>query len=220
MKGYRTLVFDCDGVILDSNRVKTEAFRTAALPWGEEAAEALVAHHVAAGGISRYEKFSYFLDQIIPRYAPGREGPGLDALLSAYAGAVREGLMSCEVAEGLGALRAATPEAQWMIVSGGDQAELRSLFANRDIAGFFDGGIFGSPDSKDTILSRESAAGSIRHPALFIGDSRYDHIAASRAGLDFVFVHSWTEMPDWQDYMARHGIVTTPRVADLLAPKT
>ena len=31
---YKALVFDCDGVVLDSNRIKTEAFRIAALPWG------------------------------------------------------------------------------------------------------------------------------------------------------------------------------------------
>ncbi|NLC22432.1 MAG: HAD family hydrolase, partial [Halomonadaceae bacterium] len=33
LKAYLTLVFDCDGVVLDSNRVKTEAFYQATLPY-------------------------------------------------------------------------------------------------------------------------------------------------------------------------------------------
>lgn len=208
---YATLIFDCDGVLLDSNRVKTEAFRQAALPYGVAAAEALVAYHVALGGVSRYAKFTHFLEHIVP----GQDGPGREALLSAYATAVREGLASCSLAEGLKDLRAATPNARWMIVSGGDQAELREIFAARGLASLFDGGIFGSPDTKDAILAREIAAGGIQRPALFLGDSRYDHEAASAAGLDFIFVSGWSEFDGWPEYIRRHGLQAVPSIADL-----
>lgn len=216
---YATLIFDCDGVVLDSNRIKTEAFRAAALPWGVAAAEALVAHHVANGGISRHRKFAHFLDAILPEHAPGavvgRDGPGLERLLDSYAGAVRQGLMTCAVAEGLEALRTATPEARWLIVSGGAEAELREIFAARGLDALFDGGIFGSPDSKDTILARELAAGTIRGPALFVGDSRYDHEAAARAGLDFVFVSGWSEFREWRAYTERNDLRAVKHLAEL-----
>lgn len=222
LAAWRTLVFDCDGVVLDSNRVKTEAFRTAALPWGAAAAAALVAHHVANGGISRYAKFAHFLDSILPDHVPGavpgRDGPDLAALLAAYAGAVREGLMACAAAEGLDALRRATPDARWLIVSGGDQAELRAVFAARGLDGLFDGGIFGSPDTKDAILARELARGTIIRPALFLGDSRYDHEAATAAGLDFCFVSGWSEFAGWRDYCRDRGLRQVARLADLGAP--
>ena len=214
---YSTLVFDCDGVVLDSNRVKTDAFREAALPYGAVAAGALVEYHVANGGISRYRKFAHFLETIVPEVAPDARGPDLDALLAAYAEGVRAGLMACAVTPGLEALRAATPGVPWLIVSGGDQAELREIFAARGIAGLFDGGIFGSPDSKDTILARELDARTIARPALFLGDSRYDHVAASAAGLDFVFVSGWSEMQGWPEYLAAHNLGRIDRVADLLA---
>ena len=221
LDGYATLVFDCDGVVLESNRVKTEAFRSAAAPWGDAAAAALVAHHVAHGGVSRYAKFAHFLDRILPAHAPGqmpgRDGTGLEALLAAYAGAVRAGLMSCAVADGLEALRRATPAARWLIVSGGDQAELREIFAARGLAAHFDGGIFGSPDTKDAILARELAAGTIRRPALFLGDSRLDHEAAHRARLDFIFVSGWSEMPGWEGYVRRHGLSAVQDLAALTA---
>jgi phosphoglycolate phosphatase-like HAD superfamily hydrolase len=142
---------------------------------------------VANGGISRHRKFAYFLETILPQHAPtavpGVDGPGLDELLGSYAQAVRGGLMTCAVAEGLEDLRAQTPDATWCIVSGGDQAELREIFAARGLDHLFDGGIFGSPDSKDVILAREMESGAQSSiPALFLGDSRYDYEAAQRAG--------------------------------------
>ena len=65
IREYLTLVFDCDGVLLDSNKVKTDAFYKSALPYGENAANELVSYHKENGGISRYIKFEYFLDSIL-----------------------------------------------------------------------------------------------------------------------------------------------------------
>ncbi|WP_311946903.1 HAD family hydrolase [Halomonas piscis] len=212
---YSCLVFDCDGVVLDSNKVKTEAFYQATLPYGEAAAQAMVDYHVANGGVSRYKKFAYFLEQIAPNDAE-QQGPDLDALLQAYAGHVREGLLGCEVAPGLEALREQTPNARWLIVSGGDQAELRDVFASRGIAEWFDGGIFGSPDTKDEILARELTSGNIQQPALFLGDSKYDHQAASAAGLDFVFLSGWSEVAGWQAWTAELGIATAENIGEIV----
>jgi phosphoglycolate phosphatase-like HAD superfamily hydrolase len=217
---YNTIVFDCDGVILDSNTVKTEAFHAAAMPYGESAAAALVKHHVSNGGISRYRKFAYFLNTILPEHAPdripGRDGPNLDEMIASYSEGVRVGLMTCLVAEGLEPLRGAIPQARWCIVSGGDEAELREIFAARGLSSYFDGGIFGSPDTKDTILCKELATGGIRKPAVFLGDSRYDHEAAKRAGLDFIFISNWTEFSDWELYTSSLKLSVVKCLKDLL----
>lgn len=213
---YATLVFDCDGVVLNSNRVKTDAFYQAALPYGEAAAQSLVEYHVAHGGVSRYKKFAHFLEQIAPQYTPGFTGPGLDDLLQSYADEVLGGLLRCEIAPGLATLREQTPGARWMIVSGGDQAELRNIFTQRGIAEWFDGGIFGSPDTKDDILAREIATGNIQQPAVFLGDSKYDYQAASAAGLDFVFLSGWSEVADWEGWVAAEDIVHRLQLLDFL----
>ena len=197
---YSTLVFDCDGVILNSNKIKTEAFYQSALAYGESAAQALVEYHVANGGVSRYKKFAYFLDEIVPTFATNISGPSLEALLAYYAEIVLQGLLTCEVAEGLEELRSKTSDAKWLIVSGGDQTELRHVFNERGLAKYFDGGIFGSPDTKDQILEREIINGNIQQPALFLGDSKYDYQAASGAGLDFVFLTGWTEVNDYREW--------------------
>lgn len=209
---YQTLVFDCDGVVLNSNKVKTEAFFKAALPYGEASAQQLVNYHVERGGISRYKKFEWFVQNVVP----GQHGPNLEQLLAAYATEVRHGLLTCDIAEGLADLREKTKHANWLIVSGGDQQELREVFAQRGIAELFNGGIFGSPDSKDTILARELSVGNIRPPALFLGDSRYDHVAASTAKLDFVFLYSWSEFEQWPQYCSDHAITAIKSISQLL----
>lgn len=199
---YATLLFDCDGVVLDSNKVKTLAFYNAALSYGLHAAEALVEHHKKHGGISRYKKFEYFLKNIVGTKV---EQSNLDQLLEDYAHDVREKLLTCEVSPGLEKLRCDT-SSRWMIVSGGDQNELRDVFAQRNFAKYFDGGIFGSPDTKDMILERELINTNIKFPALFLGDSKYDHQAANNAGIEFLFVHDWTEVKDWRKYCGDHSL--------------
>lgn len=209
---YRTLIFDCDGVVLNSNRIKTAAFYKAALPYGEVAAQKLVDYHVAHGGVSRYEKFSWFLKNVVRDVSEKK----LQKLLLAYEIEVRQGLLNCDVAPGLSGLREKTGHANWLIVSGGDQTELRDIFVERKLAPFFDGGIFGSPDNKDEILSREIERDNIRHPALFIGDSKYDYQAATRAGLDFIFLYGWTEVKDWESWTISNNLRKSKSIAELI----
>ena len=213
---YLNLIFDCDGVVLDSNKVKIQAFYQADLPYGEEAAQALVDYHVSHGGISRYKKFALFLEEIVPAYAAGCIGPNLEALLDSYAMQVKQGLLTCEVAPGLQDLREKTKDAKWLIVSGVDQEELREVFAQRGLAELFDSGIFGSPDTKDAILARELASGNIQQPALFLGDSKYDYQAAQQAGLDFVFLSGWSEIKDWPEWSAHYQLSVAENLQNLM----
>lgn len=212
---YKSIVFDCDGVVLDSNVVKTEAyFRTAKnLGATDSEAQALVDYHVRLGGISRYHKFDYYLREILHQAATETN---IQVLLDEFARELEVGLMECGIAEGLAELRSATKQANWMILSGGDQLEIRTLFTNRNLAHFFDGGLFGSPDNKDTVLAREKLNGNLQFPALFIGDSKYDHEAATRAGLDFVFLSDWTEVSDWKEFCQTGQIEVAKNLKELL----
>lgn len=210
---YSTLVFDCDGVILDSNRIKTQAFFQAARLFGDKAASALVEYHKENGGVSRYKKFEYFLSQIVG--VPINK-PDLDLLLDSYAGELRKGLLSCQVSPALYALREATKQSRWLIVSGGDQCELRELMGERGLAPLFDGGIFGSPDDKHCILAREISNSNIGLPALFLGDSRYDYESATQSGCDFVFVSDWTEYGGWRELQKRQRFPSIANLCSLL----
>ncbi|AYF89605.1 MULTISPECIES: HAD family hydrolase [unclassified Pseudomonas] len=210
---YECLVFDCDGVILDSNRIKTDAFYRAALDYGKDPATKLVEFHVANGGISRYKKFEHFFRDILNRTSWDSE---LEVVLENYANFVRDGLLTCAIAPGLEKLREITADSRWLIVSGGDQAELGDVFMARGLTEYFDGGIFGSPTPKDVILEREIERQNIQKPALFIGDSRFDHQCAAAAGLDFVFLSAWSEFKEWSAYFSDKKIVIQDSIESLL----
>jgi len=212
LKRYQSLVFDCDGVILDSNAVRAQAFYNVALSYGEQHAEALREYHILHGGVSRYVKFEVLLRDMVG--VPVTD-EAMQALLLAFTTEATIGLLQCAMAPGLKALREATAQANWILVSGADQGELHNVFAQRGIARWFDGGIFGSPLNKDQILQRELASGNCRQPGLFFGDSRYDHQAATRAGLDFIFVSDWTDMAGWQGYCREHHIPTVKNLGQL-----
>ncbi len=216
LSDYKTFIFDCDGVLLDSNKVKTQAFYQGALPYGEAAAQDLLEYHVANGGISRYKKFAYFLEHIAPLHTPVGVEADLESLLSTYAQLVQKGLLSCKIATGLKDLRYQTQQSRWLVVSGGDQKELHSIFAQRNLTSLFDGGIFGSPDTKDHILARELDNGNIHLPALFLGDSKYDYQAAHQAGIDFVFISGWSEVEDYKEWCKQNNLLELSSICSLL----
>lgn len=202
---YLTYIFDCDGVILDSNRIKTEAFFKISLRYGKRAATLLVDYHKNNGGVSRYKKIEYFLSDIL-QVEEAQMVSERDRLLNDYAKEVQIGLMQCDIAPGIEEFRKKTLNSRWLVVSGGDQIELKDVFKRKNLDNLFDGGIYGSPDTKDEILRREVAIGNIQHPAVYLGDSKYDYAAASKAEIDFVFLHGWSEVSDWKEWVALNKI--------------
>ena len=209
---YNTYIFDCDGVILDSNKLKTNAFYLAVESYGEQVAERFVQYHTANGGVSRYKKIDYLFSDILNISVETCEK---ERVLSLYAQLVKEGLMKCEISSGLYALRKQFPEAVWMVASGGDQKELREVFEARNLSQLFDGGIFGSPDDKDAIVKREKSSPNFISPAIFIGDSQLDHKVARQEGIDFVFVYKWSELSQWQSYCEENKIFSVRDLAEL-----
>lgn len=211
---YATWLLDCDGVLLDSNRVKTDAFREVALEFGRPAADALVAHHVEHGGVSRYVKFRHFQESILGQPFDER----LQArLLSRFSTETKALLCECPITEGceelLGALHR---QATAIVVSGGDQDDLREVLGRRGLAGHF-AAIYGSPRTKLEIVEALRASGESSQPVVFVGDSRADHEAADHAGADFIFVHAYSEFVGWPEYTAqRPSIVVVATLAELL----
>lgn len=210
---YQTLVFDCDGVVLNSNKVKTQAFYNTVLKFGHDKAQEFIDYHVQNGGVSRYIKFEYFIKKILQKSITK---PLLDELLNKFSLEVKVGLMQCEIAVGLKELRKKTPCSKWLIVSGGDQNELREVFVERGLFDLFDGGVFGSPDTKDFILKREQESLNIGKPALFLGDSKYDFQAADKVGLDFVFLTKWSEVKNWRLLQKKYNFLVINSIDSLL----
>lgn len=216
LNAYKTIVFDCDGVLLNSNKTKVQAYFNVAKRMGgtDQQAQAFVDYHIAKGSFPRNGKIKHYLANIVQQ----KETPALmQQYLDTFDAILDESLMVCELAEGFHALKAQTKDMRWMVLSGGDQKGLRNIFERRGLSQYFECGIFGGPDIKEDVLAREQANGNIKLPALFIGDSKYDHQASTGAGLDFVFLSDWTEVKDWESYCEAHHLQVRNRLSDLVS---
>ncbi len=211
---YKTIVFDADGVILDSNITKIDSyFRTAKkLGASAEQAQALVDYHLEWSGVGSYPKFKWFIEVALQQAATPER---ISEFQEAFELAVKKGLLGCRLAEGLNGLREKTSSTKWMVVTETDEVQTQMLFKERGIEQLFDGGIFGSPDDKDQILSKAKANGNLIMPALFVGDCKYDYEAAMRAGLDFVFLTDWTDTFAWESFCKAYNIQTCLNIKSL-----
>ena len=59
---YDFFIFDCDGVILESNKLKSDAFSEALPNEPSHLVEEFISYHKNNGGVSRYEKFKYYFE--------------------------------------------------------------------------------------------------------------------------------------------------------------
>jgi|TARA_B110000003_G_scaffold276089_1_gene320837 HAD superfamily hydrolase (TIGR01549 family) len=211
---YNTIIFDCDGVILNSNFKKIEAYRNAALEYGASSvqAEELVNHHIELTGISRYIKFKYFLKEIMSEKITDE---AMKKLVNYLNEQVLELLKDCEVTSGLRELKNKTKDTSWMVASGGDQKELRYLFKKNKIDFFFSEGIYGSPSSKHEIIEKKIKNKNF-YPALFLGDSLYDIQTAKKYNLDFIFVYGWTDLKEWKKVCEDYNLDYIEKVKDLI----
>ena len=218
MKKYKSLIFDCDGVILNSNEIKTESFRKILSEFDQSAVKEFINYHRNNGGISRYIKLDYFLTIILPKYSKfqGNKESILLSLIKNYGNECKELLYEADVADDLEKLKSLTSNIPWIIVSGSDQKELREIFKYKKINKYFNGGIFGSPEKKIDIIKRESIHGLINYPALFLGDSKLDHHVAKNLNIDFLFVTKWTDFKEFNSYCETNSISKIKTVSDLI----
>ena len=162
------LVFDCDGVILDSVPVKTRAFGRLMEPFGPEARDRFLLFHKVHGGVSRYKKFEWFYDEVLGKAIAPEESEELGNRFAEY---VLDELRRCELIPGiqetLDSWRGKLP---MFVCSGAPHEEVLAVLRERGLDGYFDA-IHGSPPAKAVLLG-QIVNGQKLDPAdvLMVGD--------------------------------------------------
>lgn len=183
----QAVFFDFDGVILDSVAVKTAAFAEMYADHGEAVQRAVVDYHLSHGGVSRFEKFRYFHEDLLGR-------PMTDALMAELCAAFNELTLSKVMAapfipgarETLAGLAELGVPA--FVASGTPQAELEAIVLARLGHGVF-AEVHGSPRTKAEIVRDVLARhGFAPGQCVFVGDAVTDWRAARECAVPFVGV--------------------------------
>lgn len=180
----RAVLFDFDGVILDSAELKTEAFVAVYADEATDRREQVAAYQRAHGGIGRREKFVYFERELFGR--PG-EAARVDELCRRFAARVDDALLSARFIPGAEeTLAALLGKVRMHVVSGMPDPELRAVIGKRDLARFF-ASIAGSPTTKiDAFRAILDADGLAAGDCLAVGDSTTEFEAARALGIPFL----------------------------------
>jgi phosphoglycolate phosphatase-like HAD superfamily hydrolase len=201
--GYSCAIFDCDGVILDSNPVKIAAFRAALADYDGAVVEAFIDEHRRTGGVSRYAKFERFFRELVEVEDPDA---AIGEALGRFAAAAQAGLRRCpEIAGVREALAAfADRSVSVHVVSGGDEAEVREALEARGLAALLTG-IHGSPTTKREHLERLRSEGELLPGGVYFGDAELDMQLAESFGLEFVFVAGASDWDTGRRVVAERG---------------
>lgn len=194
-------LLDCDGVIFDMNRAKTEGFRHALASYPPPDVERLVEHHRALGGVSRYEKLDHFFREIHP---VAEIGPAKAEVLRRYRRFVQKAYRRTQPIEKAMDFTRYVRGAGGLVhvVSGSDEDGLHEVFRHHGIRSAFDG-LHGSPTTKEVHVRRLlEETGVTPDRALFVGDGRSDFESARAFGVPFVFLAEHSEWKDALDHLA------------------
>jgi phosphoglycolate phosphatase-like HAD superfamily hydrolase len=180
----RAVVFDFDGVILESADIKTDAFCELFSHLPPSLVAQVREHHLANLGISRFVKFDWIYENILSQPLAETERLELGDRFSSIA--LRK-VLECPFVPGAEAALAALHERYPMFVaSGTPQSELDRVVDARELRRYF-AEVWGSPREKHNILADiGSRHGFAPHQILFIGDGTSDQRAAVAAGTQFL----------------------------------
>jgi len=180
----RDIIFDFDGVILDSISIKTEAFRKIFNDFPKEKVDQLIDFHINNGGMSRYLKIKYFFEEIlnididkekIARYA------------KRYSQLTKERLANRDylIDDSIEFIEQNYKKYNIYIASGADENDLLYICDKLEIKKYFKS-IKGSPKAKDEIVKDIIKKNSCnKSETILIGDSINDYKAAKANAIEF-----------------------------------
>ena len=200
---YQNIVFDFDGVLLDSNAVKKRNIMAAASQYcSQQKVQAFTDYFAAQSGIPREPKVKTFF-----------RSPEAELILADYNSRNARTLAQAKV----------TPCAEELldvcnrrgaltyVISGGARKETYEALAAKGLARYFRE-VRGGPLTKEENWRDMSVSG----PSVYIGDSQADYAFSLAARIDFIFIYEFTAFSGWQTYYRdKPGVLLAKNLCDL-----
>jgi HAD superfamily hydrolase (TIGR01549 family) len=185
MEKVKYIVFDFDGVIVDSMALRDEGFKEIFKEYSSEHINDLLYYHRINGGLSRYVKIRYFFEEILKKEISEQE---VKKFARDFSSIMRDKLTdkSILIDETVDFIKENHKKYPMHIVSGSDGKELNFLCKKLGIHNFFLS-ITGSPTPKNTLVSELLNSFKYKkEETTLIGDSINDYEAAAANGISFI----------------------------------
>lgn len=180
----KNIIFDFDGVLVESVNVKTEAFKQLYMAFGDAIVTEVEAYHLANGGMSRFDKIRYYHTQLLKQ-------PITDEQVGEWADKFSEIVLQrvIEADEVVGAKQFLDEESTdfncW-IITGTPTNEIIHIVQEKKWENYFRG-IHGSPQNKKYWVEYLKSTFDLRtSETVFVGDALADYEAACLAGFHFI----------------------------------
>jgi 3-deoxy-manno-octulosonate cytidylyltransferase (CMP-KDO synthetase) len=176
---YQSIVFDFDGVLVDSFKIKSEAFKKLFEPWG-------IADKVdiREGGKSRYEKIKYYHKKLLNHDLNEKE---LDDLAEKYSKFTLKAVIDAPWIKGAKEfLEENYKDIDFYIVSGTPQKELENIVKSRKMGKYFKK-IYGATAPKDEVFRKLISENNYNaSDILYLGDIPSDYKNSKKANIKFI----------------------------------
>lgn len=193
----KAIIFDFDGVILESATIKTDAFAEVVRDYPKEQAEKFVQYHMTHMGISRHVKFRYFIEEILHEvYDAEKE----KVLAEKFSTIVFKKVMHCDYVPGAREfLQQYYQKYDFYIATGTPEEEIMQILKGRDLEKFFKD-VYGTPGKKEDIVANIIAKnGYLPEEVVFVGDADTDLKAAGKNKVYFVGRNTVDNQEDFQN---------------------
>ena len=210
---FNNFIFDCDGVILQSNKLKTEAFKAVLSNEPKYLVKKFISYHKKNGGISRYEKISYFYKFL---KNDSNSEKKIKIAIENYSKIVIDKLLNVNFVPGFLNFISFLYNNKFncYVISGGDEKELNFIFKRRKISKYFIS-ILGSPKNKNHHLKKLIKNRNINQNSLFFGDSFLDYDVSIKNKINFCYVSQFSEWKKSSDYLSEFKFYSIKNFNDL-----
>lgn len=181
---YDVIFWDFDGVIKESVSVKTDAYVKLFQPHGSEVCKKIKNHHLANGGMSRFDKIPLYL-----KWA-GLEQNDVEVqnYCDKFSRIVKDKVIASAWVPGVEEFLQTNKENHiFVLVSATPQSELEDICNSLKLTGVFCK-IYGAPNNKTEAIRASML--DYKYPpsaCLMIGDAEADIEAAQNNGINFIF---------------------------------
>lgn len=180
----KCIIFDFDGVLVESTDIKTQAFAKLYERYGKEVQEKVVDYHMANAGVSRYEKVRFISLNILKE--PICED-SCKNLCDEFSSLVESKVASAPYVKGAKEfLERNVARYSFFVVSATPQEEIERIITKRRDGQFFKA-VYGAPVDKTTAVKTVlKVCRAVPSEALYVGDALSDYRAASACGVRFI----------------------------------